>query len=106
MVDKRTIYDFGKYPVERIGLGYCRMNRFEWDEELFGPAPDGWDKLNNIERHKHPQFRHYCKMIDDILPEKMQSMYYWMIELKKTYDEWEEWWNDPRNVDFRKELAE
>ena len=84
MADELTIADLGKYPVERIGLGYCYMNCFEWDEELFGPSPDGWDKLNYDERYEHPGFRRYCNMIDDILPEKMQSMYWWMIKIEKT----------------------
>lgn len=94
MADKLTIADLGKYPVERIGLGFCRMNCFEWDEELFGPPPEGWDKLNNAEKYKHPEFRHCVRMIDDILPEKMQSMYWWIIELNSTYKKWEEWWNN------------
>lgn len=92
MTDKLTIADLGKYPVDRIGLGFCRMNCFEWDEELFGPPPEGWDKLGPYARYQHPEFRYYSDLIDDILPEKMKSMYWWTIELERTYKEWEEWY--------------
>ena len=102
IVNEMTIDDLRKYPVERIGLGFCRMNCFEWDEELFGPSPEGWDKLNDTERHNHPEFRRYRKVIDDILPTKMQNMYWWTIKLKKTYEEWEKWWNNPRSIYFKK----
>lgn len=31
-------------PVERLGLAWCRLNSWEWDE-LLGPKPSGFDTL-------------------------------------------------------------
>lgn len=32
--------------VDRLGLAYCRLNRWEWDE-ILGPKPEGFDELPN-----------------------------------------------------------
>ena len=32
--------------VDRLGLAYCRLNRWEWDESLLGPKPDPHEDEN------------------------------------------------------------
>ena len=44
--------------VDRLGLAYCRLNDWKWDE-FIGPKPDGFDKLpdydpNDLKRICHP----------------------------------------------------
>ena len=46
-----TDIDEGKLsPIERMGLAYCRLNCWDWDE-LIGEKPDGFEQMTNEEKH-------------------------------------------------------
>ena len=42
--------------VDRLGLAYCRLNSWGWDE-IIGPKPDEFDKLPWYDNRKFKKFR-------------------------------------------------
>lgn len=84
-----TDIDEGKLsPIERIGLAYCRLNCWDWDE-LIGEKPDGFEQMTNEEKHGYiePQL----DRIEQILGSPYTSRCWWVYELGKTEEEWLEW---------------
>lgn len=75
-------------PVERMGLAYCRLNCWDWDE-LIGEKPDGFEQMTNEEKHGYiePQL----DRIEQILGSPYTSRCWWVYELGKTEEEWLEW---------------
>jgi len=90
--------DLTKYPKERLGQAYCRMNCFIWDTEIFGPEPKRWKDMDNKERFRIPTFRKAMDELDKALTKEEQSMYWWTIELGMRYTEWKTWWNSSRRL--------
>ena len=112
---------------ERLGLAYCRLNGWEWDE-LFGPKPEGWDKMPEYEypytlgtkRKVYPTKFDYAKpmlfAIEKILGDAKCSYYHWRFNLGKSYEEWLQWyvvdrWDhdaepEPKGYKIAKEDAE
>lgn len=98
MVDESTLNH-----EERLGLAYCRLNGWEWDE-LFGPKPDGWDTMPDYEypytygskRKVYPTKYDYTKpmmhALERILGEAKCSYYHWRFNLNRSYDEWLQWY--------------
>lgn len=81
--------DEGKLsPIERMGLAYCRLNCWIWDE-LAGDKPDGFEQMTNEEKHGYiePQL----DRIEQILGSPYTSRCWWVYELGKTEEEWLEW---------------
>lgn len=81
--------DEGKLsPIERMGLAYCRLNCWDWDE-LIGEKPDGFEQMTNEEKHGYiePQL----DRIEQILGSPYTSRCWWVYELGKTEEEWLEW---------------
>lgn len=84
-----TDIDEGKLsPIERMGLAYCRLNCWDWDE-LIGEKPDGFEQMTNKEKHGYiePQL----DRIEQILGSPYTSRCWWVYELGKTEEEWLEW---------------
>lgn len=104
--------------LDRLGLAWCRFNRWEWDE-LAGPKPDGFDDLPEFdpyeaERAKHPYTmkllskvhpKRYAKRlsksdftrpalkgIEHEIGEANASRCWWIFELGRTEDEWRRWY--------------
>lgn len=89
--------------MDRLGLAYCRLLNYEWDD-IAGPKPTGFDDLPNF----HVKRRHARKLgksksdyiegpimaIEHILGEANCSRYWWRFVLGKTEDEWLHWWLD------------
>lgn len=75
-------------PIERMGLAYCRLNCWDWDE-LIGEKPDGFEQMTNEEKHGYiePQL----DRIEQILGSPYTSRCWWVYELGKTEEEWLEW---------------
>lgn len=75
-------------PAERMGLAYCRLNCWDWDE-LIGEKPDGFEQMTNEEKHGYiePQL----DRIEQILGSPYTSRCWWVYELGKTEEEWLEW---------------
>lgn len=89
-----NVESLDKIDIDRIGLAYCRMNGFEWDP-IFGEPPKDWNNLytTNKNRHKDPQFQECFRYLESRLTPRQQSMYWWTIELKRSYEEWLEWYD-------------
>lgn len=83
-----TIDESKLSPVERLGLAYCRLNCWDWDE-LIGEKPDGFEQMTNEEKHGYiePQL----DRIEQILGSPYTSRCWWVYELGKTEEEWLEW---------------
>lgn len=83
-----TIDESKLSPVERLGLAYCRLNCWIWDE-LAGDKPDGFEQMTNEEKHVyiHPKLNR----IEQILGSPYTSRCWWVYELGKTEEEWLEW---------------
>lgn len=83
-----TIDESKLSPVERMGLAYCRLNCWDWDE-LIGEKPDGFEQMTNEEKHGYiePQL----DRIEQILGSPYTSRCWWVYELGKTEEEWLEW---------------
>lgn len=89
MEDKYSDIDESKLsPMERLGLAYCRMNRWQWDEKI-APKPEGFDAMNHDEKSRFifPQM----VQIEKMLGEPYTNRCWWMYELKKDETEWLEW---------------
>lgn len=80
---------------DELGMIYCRMNCFEWCD-IFGEPPDGYENMNGKELHYDPKYREAFEAVSGMLNEKEKSMYWWTIELERTKEAWEEWWNRER----------
>lgn len=83
-----TIDESKLSPIERMGLAYCRLNCWDWDE-LIGEKPDGFEQMTNEEKHGYiePQL----DRIEQILGSPYTSRCWWVYELGKTEEEWLEW---------------
>lgn len=75
-------------PVERLGLAYCRLNCWIWDE-LVGDKPDGFEQMTNEEKHVYI----YPKLnrIEQILGRPYVSRCWWIYEMDKTEEDWLKW---------------
>lgn len=68
--------------VDRLGLAYCRLNSYEWDEILGEPPA--------VYGHKVL----YAKMmaIEEIIGKANTSRCWWKFSIGKTEEEWREWY--------------
>lgn len=77
-------------PVERLGLAWCRLNGFEWDE-LVGPKPEGFDELPDIPKaipSKYCFVRRHMESIEQTLGHEYLNLCWWRFELGKSEEEW------------------
>lgn len=99
--------------TDRLGLAYCRLNGWEWDD-LLGPKPKGFDDLPNYDRkrgmpfHKSlPSKQDYIdpaiNAIRSIIGEANASRCHWKFSLGRTEEEWFKWYVSER---FRKRTLE
>lgn len=75
-------------PVERLGLAYCRLNCWIWDE-LVGTKPDGFDRMTYDEKRGYiePQLNR----IEQTLGKPYVDRCWWLYEMGNTEEEWLEW---------------
>ena len=90
---KKEEIDFSELSVARLGKAYVRMNSFEWDD-ICGPKPEGFDEMPDKEKYKLPAFDSAFRKIQLYLTREQMSMFWWILGLGKTYDEWREWYDD------------
>ena len=94
--------------IDRLGLAYCRLNRFEWDE-ILGPKPDGFDDLPAYPPKRKHSTRHGSQPISksdyveaaiwairSIIGEANCSRCVWVLGLGKTEAEWLQWYLNER----------
>ena len=82
---------------DRLGLAYCRLNCWQWDE-LLGPKPEGFDALPNSRtgrgrsRKSEPCKSDYIlpatAVIRGIIGRVNISRCWWKFVLKKSDEEW------------------
>ena len=85
--------DFSKLSVARLGEAYVNMNGWKWDE-ICGPKPEGFDEMTSREKYELPAFKKAFRKIRLYLTYEQMSMFWWTIELGKTYEEWREWYDE------------
>ena len=85
---KCTVQDLRKFSTGRLGKAYCNMNAFNWDTEVFGDPPEGWEDTPNWERHVNKDFRKCMTLLDIMLSEEQQDMYWYILVVGKTYAQW------------------
>lgn len=94
--------------MDRLGLAYCRLNRYEWDD-IIGPKPEGFDDLpSHIARDRRPRgvSKKVCSKSDYVAPpiraiksiigEANCSRCWWIFILGKTDMEWFQWYMHSR----------
>ena len=75
---------------QRLGLAYCRLNSWQWDN-IVGPKPNDFDDIEDLSvksEYLHEPFQR----IANIIGERNCSKYWWIFVLDKTEDEWVEWY--------------
>lgn len=89
-------------PIDRLGLAYCRMNSWEWDE-VAGPKPEGFDGLPLFDRRmfkrfrkkivtKHDYIRPAISAIESIVGEANASRCWWKFVLDRSEEDWFRWY--------------
>ena len=95
-------------PKERLGLAYCRINSWQWDD-LFGEKPENFDDLPDIRpvkligRIRNKKWRKYrrckqdyCKPIivvmDQVFAKEEKLCYWWRFGLGRPKEEFERWY--------------
>lgn len=81
--------------VDRLGLAYCRLNSYRWDDYI-GEKPEGFDELSNHDSRKpitkSDYVRPILKEIKKTIGEANVSRCWWLFELGRTEEEWKEWY--------------
>lgn len=83
---------------QRLGLAYCRLNSWQWDD-IIGPKPNDFDNIENLLVKNEYLYEPFQRIIN-IIGERNCNKYWWMFVLDKTEDEWVEWYY--RDCDFLK----
>ena len=89
--------------IDRLGLAYCRLCGWQWDE-LLGQKPPGFDALPNFDRRKHRAFRKPMQTKYEIITPKIRaiktligqanaSRCWWIFKLGRTEEEWRAWYS-------------
>lgn len=88
--------------LARLGLAWCKLNRFEWDE-ILGDKPKGFDELPNYmpppffpflkrKPSKHDYVTPARDAIEDIIGPANVSRYWWTLALGRPESEWFTWY--------------
>lgn len=86
--------------VDRLGLAYCRLNCFEWDE-ILGDKPAEFDNLPDFPRKRLFQRKMTSKQdyvypaiiaIEAAIGVANTSRCWWLFQLGKTEREWMKWY--------------
>ena len=87
--------------IDRLGVAYCRLNGYEWDD-ILGPKPEGFDELP-VDSPKAGVFRKHipckrdftgpaCYAIKKIIGEANASRCWWVYKLGRTEEAWFRWY--------------
>ncbi len=87
--------------TDRLGLAYCRLNSWKWDD-IVGPKPAGFDDMPNTVPGKpdDPGAKYYyvspaIRGIESIIGEANASRCHFLFNLGKTEEEWLRWYCSP-----------
>ena len=75
---------------QRLGLAYCRLNSWQWDD-IIGPKPNDFDNIEDLLVKNEYLYEPFQRIIN-IIGERNCNKYWWMFVLDKTEDEWVEWY--------------
>lgn len=96
-VDEQTLDN-----IDRLGLAYCRLNSWQWDE-IVGEKPKDFDSLPNYkrggfqnifkkQRTKHDYIKGKMEKLISVIGEENASRCWWKFEKIGTEEEWLEWY--------------
>lgn len=85
---------------QRLGLAYCRLNSWQWDD-IIGPKPNDFDNIEDLLVKNEYLYEPFQRIIN-IIGERNCNKYWWMFVLDKTEDEWVEWYY--KDCDFFKKI--
>lgn len=90
--------------IDRLGLAYCRLNSYEWDD-ICGKKPKDFDGLPDTgyetrrgvwrlttKRSKCDYILPLIALINHIIGEENTSRCWWKFVRGKTETEWFQWW--------------
>ena len=83
---------------QRLGLAYCRLNSWQWDD-IVGPKPNDFDNIEDLLVKNEYLYEPFQRIIN-IIGERNCNKYWWIFVLDKTEDEWVEWYY--KDCDFFK----
>ena len=83
---------------QRLGLAYCRLNSWQWDD-IIGPKPNDFDNIEDLLVKNEYLYEPFQRIIN-IIGERNCNKYWWIFVLDKTEDEWVEWYY--KDCDFFK----
>lgn len=81
---------------QRLGLAYCRLNSWQWDD-IVGPKPNDFDNIEDS-KVKSDYLNEAIQHIERIIGKNNCSKYWWLFVLNRSEDEWAEWYY--KNCDF------
>lgn len=87
----RRLDDMSNNDLARIGDA---LNGYEWPDDLPG-KPEGWEEMNFDERD--PWVEPILHSIKDQLGQKALLRYHHKVNLGKTDQEFEDWWDDKQS---------
>lgn len=79
-------------PMEKRAEWYCELNCWEWPADLPMAKPDGFDNLEQKEKHELPLFNLVIDFIDHQTPEFERCRAWHLGHIGKTEEEFKEWW--------------
>lgn len=88
-------------PREALPEVWNRINRFEWDTRL-GEMPNGWENMSLLERHQAT--KDICSCIESRSSSKELLRYHHKVELGRTDQQFEDWWDSMVLSDLREEM--
>jgi hypothetical protein len=86
--------------IDRLGLAYCRLINFEWDD-LVGQKPEGFDEMPNYQlkrwwQKKVPTKSDFVRIpserIESIIGEANTSRCWWKFVLGESEEAWFQWY--------------
>lgn len=108
----REIEEGTLFSIERLGLAYCRLNVFEWDE-IVGEKPPGFDKmpdfpessdsLDLMKRNyltKHDFLQPAIEAIRELIGEANTSRCWWKFQKIGSEAEWFKWYCGTHGLNF------
>ena len=89
--------------IDRLGLAYCRLCGWQWDE-LLGSKPLDFDTLPNFDCRKFRMLRKPMRTKYEIIAPKIRAIEtligqasinrcWWIFELGKTEEDWRVWYS-------------
>lgn len=96
LIEKYTAYEKPDMSeTDRLGLAYCRLNNWLWDD-IVGECPKDFYNLPCYgEEHEKTRRDYTHPPLEEIrakLGAENCSKYHWLYSMEKTENEWREWY--------------